>query len=197
MPRIILYGPITAPFTRKVMGALGLLKLPYELEEPQSPEDYQRLSPETGLLPVIEIDGERTHDSGRILDVLEQRFPEVPLVAADPKIAKSQRRLEQWAEAAFIFYWIHYLRGLVDDEEDTPPPRPGLSEEFDQRLDDLVNFLGDRPFFYADEPSRADLAVWSFMEGMRVALGPELAEMVESRPTLAEHVQRVNALLER
>lgn len=197
MPEIILYGPITAPFTRKVEGALILKKLPFERREPKSPEDYLRWSPETGLLPVLEIDGERTHDSARILDELDKRFPEVPLVARDPKIAQSQRRLEQWAEAAFTFYWIHYLRGLVNAEEDAPKPRKGLREEFGQRLDDLANFLGGRPYFYSDEPSRADLAVWSFLHGVREAMGVELAQAVTSRPALEAHSARLSALLDR
>lgn len=195
MSRIILYGPLNAPFTRKVIGALALKKLPYELREPQSPEDYQRWSPETGLLPVLEIDGERTHDSARILDLLDRTFPETPLVATDPKVAQSQRRLEQWAEAAMMFYWIHYLRGLVGAEEDVVPPRPGMRREFEERLDDMVNFLGGRPYFYSDEPSRADLAVWSFLDGIRDAVGPEVAAAVDSRPTLKDHATRLNALI--
>ena len=195
MSKIVLYGPITAPFTRKVQGALALKKLPHDFVEPQSPEDYRRWNPETGLLPLIDVDGERVHDSARILDLLEDRFPETPLVASDPKLAQSQRRLEVWAESAFTFYWTHYLRGLVNAEDGGPPSRPGLAGEFAQRLDDLVNFLGGRPFFYSDVPGRADLAVWSFLEGVRRAVGPEVAEVMESRTALMDHTARVSALV--
>lgn len=196
MSKIVLYGPVTAPFTRKVQGALGLKKLAYEFVTPQCPEDYRRWNPATGLLPLIDLDGERVHDSARILDLLDKRFPEPPLVASDPKVAQSQSRLEQWAEAAFTFYWIHYLRGLVNPDEDGPPSRPGLAGEFAQRLDDLVNFLGARPFFYSDVPSRADLAVWSYLAGLRNAVGPEVADVMESRVELIEHSARVAARVE-
>ncbi|MCP3984288.1 MAG: glutathione S-transferase family protein [bacterium] len=194
MSKIVLYGPIAAPFTRKVQGALALKKLPYEFIEPQSPEDYRRWNPETGLLPLIDVDGDRVHDSAHILDLLDARFPDPPLVASDPKVAQSQRRLEQWAEAAFTFYWIHYLRGLVNADEGGPPSHPGLAGEFAQRLDDLVNFLGARPFFYADLPGRADLAVWSYLSGLRQAVGPEVADVMETRVALIEHSARVSAL---
>ncbi len=197
MVEIVLYGPVTAPFTRKVQAALAVKKLPYEFVEPQSPEDYRRWNPETGLLPLIDVNGERVHDSSRILDFLDARFPEPALVAADPKVAQSQRRLEQWAEAAFTFYWIHYLRRLVDADEEGGPARTGMRDEFAQRLDDLVNFLGGRPYFYADEPSRADLAVWSFLAGVREAVGPEVAAVLEARPALLEYMARVDALLDR
>jgi glutathione S-transferase len=210
MPRITLYGPIGAPFVTKVRGALALKKLPFELVEPRGPEDYKRWSPETGLLPVIDVDERRVPDSGRILDFLDVRFPEPPLVAGDPKVADSQRRLERWVEEAFMFYWVHYLRALVERGEGVAEPEAGgrrrrgllrrgkrptassaLGIEFAQRLDDVVNFLGDRPFFYADRVSRADLAVYSFLRRLPEIVGQPLTADLAERPELAEHLLRV------
>ena len=65
--RIILYGPARAPFTEKFRRALILKDLVFELREPSGPEDYLRWSPETGLLPVMRIDGELVSDSTNIL----------------------------------------------------------------------------------------------------------------------------------
>src|SRR5215468_8008529 len=56
-PQIVLYSPRAMPFTEKVGRGLRVKKLPFELVEPRSPEDYRRLSPETGLLPVLEVGG--------------------------------------------------------------------------------------------------------------------------------------------
>ena len=112
MAKIKLYGPREAPFVVKVECALVLKKLEFTLEEPRVPEDYQRWSAETGLLPVIDVDGTRVHDSSAILDYLDQRFPEPPLLSSDPKLASSQRRLESWAEETLTFYWMNYLRAL-------------------------------------------------------------------------------------
>ena len=53
----------------------------FELVEPTSPADLRRWNPETGLLPVIEIDGERTHDSPVILDRLDSACVSVTLRA--------------------------------------------------------------------------------------------------------------------
>lgn len=195
MPRIIVYGPADIPFVSKVRGGLTLKKLDYELVEPTSQDDYRRWNPETGLLPVMDLDGERVPDSSRILDVLDERFPEPPLVAADAMAAQAQRRLEQWVEAAFMFYWIHYLRRLVNAEEGGPPPRPGLAREFPQRLDDLVLFLGDRPYFHGAEPSRADLAVYGFLRGIGRAVGSEVENQVTARGPLEAHRQRMKGRL--
>jgi glutathione S-transferase len=214
MVQIKLYGPREAPFVVKVSFALVLKKLEFTLEEPRVPEDYQRWSPETGLLPVIEVDGTRVHDSSAILDYLDQRFPEPPLLSSDPKLASSQRRLESWAEETLMFYWMNYLRTLVREDEATeressgPPPRSrlslrkkppaanfeqGLGKEFGQRLDDLVNFLGSRPFFYSDRVGRADLAVYSFLHNVPGVAGPVVAAAVESRPVLVDLMARVEA----
>jgi glutathione S-transferase len=217
MAKIILYGPREAPFVLKVELALALKKLDFTLEVPQGPEDYQRWSPETGLLPVIDVDGTRVHDSSAILDYLDQRFPEPPLQSSDPKIAASQRRLESWAEETFVFYWMTYLRALVRADEATEgatsgPARggprallslrkktpsvnleEGLGKEFGQRLDDLVNFLGSRPFFYSERVGRADLAVYAFLRYIPIAAGTVVAAAVESRKSLTDLMERVEA----
>jgi glutathione S-transferase len=216
MAKITLYGPREVPFVLKVELALVLKKLDFTLEEPQGPEDFKRWSPETGLLPVIDVDGTRVHDSSAILDFLDERFPEPPLLSSDPKLASSQRTLESWAEQSFRFYWMNYLRALVraDEETDgdssspragvrsrlsrrkkapTPNFQEGLGKEFGQRLDDLVNFLGRRPFFYSDRVSRADLAVYSFLHYIPGAAGPLVAAAVESRQPLVDLMGRVEA----
>jgi glutathione S-transferase len=217
MAQITLYGPREAPFVLKVELALVLKKLDFSQEVPRGPEDFKRWSPETGLLPVIDVEGTRVHDSSAILDFLDQRFPEPPLLSSDPKVASSQRNLESWAEQAFTFYWMTYLRALVRADEETDgdsssPPRTGvrsrlsrrkkaptlnfeegLGKEFGQRLDDLVNFLGRRPFFYSDQVGRADLAVYSFLHSIPGTAGPLVAAAVESRQGLVDLMARVEA----
>ncbi len=188
MAEIQLYGPRLAPFVQKVVRALRLKKLDFTLHEPEGPEDYRRWSPDTGLLPAISVDGERVSDSVRILDLLDRRYPQPPLESRDPKVAGAQRRLESWVSETFFYYWVNYLRTENEEAEGEPdavprrmaslgvlgrfrklstPPAEPAGSEFERRLADLENFLGDRPFFYGDEISRADLAVHSFLESTR------------------------------
>ena len=202
MSQIILYAPPGAPFTVKVKAALALKKLTFELCEPQSPADYKRWSP-TGLLPALDLDGTVVPDSAAILDLLDEHFPEPPLVAEDPKVAASQRSLEAWVEATFTFYWRNYLSKLTDGPEEPAPRRrqarsteaDGLGAEFAQRLDDLVNFLGRRPFFYADRISRADLAVYSMLKRIPDLGAPNLGPQIARRKPLLEHIARVDQAL--
>ena len=73
-------------------------------------------------------------------------------------------------------------------------PVTGLLRELGDRLDDLVNFLGARPFFYADRLSMADLAVYAMLNAMRRDFVPGSALALAQRPTLVALMSRVEAL---
>jgi glutathione S-transferase len=218
-PEILLYGQNLTPYTVKVARGLCLKKLPFRLIEPTSREDYRRFNPETGMLPVIEIDGERIIDSAAILDFLDERFPVPPFLSDDPRVAREQRQLEAWIGETFDFYIMRWIRsrvlppdpdpetakigfgemsrlGLIGDDGqlraevfDTTHGGPG--PEFERRLDDLLNILGRRPYFFGDRPSRADIAVFATFYGMYRDLFPGSRALLERRPALLRYVARV------
>ena len=72
-------------------------------------------------------------------------------------------------------------------------PHTALLRELALRLDDLVNFLGGRPFFYADRLSMADLAVHSMLVFLREDRIPGAALLLAARPTLVLLLERVEA----
>lgn len=72
-----------------------------------------------------------------------------------------------------------------------------MDAEFERRLDDLIGFLGTRPFFYADRPSRADLTVAAFLQNLESGEIPGARRMVAERPALQAHARRVRAALRR
>jgi glutathione S-transferase len=215
---IILYGPRRTPYTEKVRRALVLKGLDFDLREPSSPDDYKRWSPRTGLLPVLRIDSELVSDSTGILLRLDELFPKPPLLASDPVIAAQQRQLEDWADESFLWYWNRWLvlarqrqaaeparerRGLLR----TPGvrralawlraggtwerPETALLRGIEDRLGDLVNLLGSRRFFYADQPSMADLAVYGMLFILRMDAMTGSARLLASRPTLLEFMRRL------
>lgn len=215
-PRIVLYGPRLTPYVVKVERALRWKKLPFEAVEPTSLADYRRWSPETGLLPVLEVDGERVHDSTRILDFLDRRFPQPPLLSADPRVAREQRRLESWVSETFSFYVMRWIRSRfrAPEEPGAPPAtmsglgligsdgqlRPevfdtadgGPGPEFERRLEDLEAFLGERPFFFSDRLSRADIAVFASFHSMATDLYPGGRALLARHPRLLAHHERVD-----
>jgi glutathione S-transferase len=64
-------------------------------------------------MPVLEVDGERIHDSTFIVRRLEELMPRPPLIPADPLIAARQRLLEDWCDESL--YW--YVMGMRWAEE--------------------------------------------------------------------------------
>jgi glutathione S-transferase len=211
--KIILYGPARAPFTEKCRRALILKSLEFELREPSGPEDYARWSPETGLLPVMTIDGELVSDSTNILLKLDEIYPEPPLLSPDPTVAGQQRNLEDWADESFLWHFQQWLRMSQDGRGSTPQsarsslprrllawmkaggtwerPETAILRAIDDRLGDLVNLLGTRRFFYADQVSMADLAVYGMLHTVRYDAIPGSARLLAMRPTLREFMQNV------
>jgi glutathione S-transferase len=135
------------------------------------------------------------------------------LLADDPKIAGLQRQLEEWADESFLWYFLAFSREQNDATASNPRsrlprflrqvlawlrsggtwerPNTALVRGLGDRLDDLVNFLGGRAFFYADRPSIADLAVYGMLYTMRLDVIPGSARMLEQRPALAEFMRRL------
>ncbi len=222
---ITLYGAVRTPYTEKVRRALLYKRLPFELCEPTSPEDYQRWNPKSGQLPVLAIGDEVVEDSTAILYALDARYPDPPLLAPDPKVSSQQRQLEDWADESFLWYFMKYrsmvgrelvlplARGDADDAPAAEEPAPsgalrrfgawlraggtwerpvtGLLRELGLRMDDLVNFLGARPFFYADRLSMADLAVYAMLHTLRADSIPGAARLLAQRPSLVAFMERV------
>jgi len=210
---IILYGPARTPFTGKCQRAFAYKGMDYELREPDGREDYARWSPKTGLLPVMRVDGELVSDSTGILLKLDELQPDPPLLSSDPVAAEQQRNLENWADESFLYYFLQWQRLGVERPGETQGggrsplarrvaawlraggtwerPETAILRGIDDRLGDLVNFLGTRSFFYSDMLSMADLAVYGMLYTMGLGAIPGAASLINSRPTLLELMRRV------
>jgi glutathione S-transferase len=220
VPIIRLYTQTTNPFSEKVAAALALKGLPLERVISDDPQDVARWSPIARTLPVLEVDGRRVTDSTQILEWLEARFPDPPLLARDPRMAESQRNLASWSDTSFVWYWNRWRAARFPQPGDEQPvddsllarlrqelgralgslPRSRAEAreieiigEIQDRLDDLVGFLGTRPFFYADEPSIADLSVYAMLLVLRTEAIPGMRESVERRPELMAFLERMSA----
>jgi glutathione S-transferase len=216
-PAIVLYGVRQVPFTEKCRRALLLKGLAFELREPSGPDDFRRWSPKTGLLPVMTVDGDLVSDSTEILLRLDEIQPEPPLVSSDPIVAAQQRQLEDWADESFLWYYQQWLRVQRAEQAEPAPvsPRRGrilarLSQRLrpapdrasekaellrgvEARLDDLVNLLGARPFFYAERVSMADLTIYGMLASLGRDTIPGAAARIAARPQLTAFMRRVEA----
>jgi glutathione S-transferase len=70
-------------------------------------------------------------------------------------------------------------------------PEQVLLRELGHRLDDLAVILGDKPFFYADRPSVADLAIHGQFHMLRSGPTSEAQALIDRHPTLVAHMRRL------
>jgi len=215
---IRLYTQSRNPYSERVAAALALKGLDYERVVSDDPEDVARWSPIARTLPVLEIDGRRKADSSLILEWIEEVMPDSPLLSSVPKTAEAQRRLAEWSNDSFTFYWNRWRTARYPQPGDDQPVDDSLlsrmighvgkrfgrqpktradareleiiAQLFD-RMTDLEGFLGDRPFFHADEPSIADISVYAMLLVLREGSIPDCAEAIADRPTLAAYVDRM------
>ena len=112
MPRAILYDYFRSSASYRVRIALNLKGIDYEqravnlAEGAQKDDDYRALNPQ-GLVPMLEIDGQRLTQSLSIAVYLDQVYPDPPLMPRDPADGAHVRSL-----ALAVACDIHPLNNL-------------------------------------------------------------------------------------
>jgi glutathione S-transferase len=115
------------------------------------------------LVPVF-VDGELVlHDSPRILEHLEQRFPEPPLFPRDPARAEELRSFLDW----FNQIWKRPPNLIAAEELKSDPDRARIAE-LEQRiaaaLDRFENLLAGRDYLFGNELTAADVTAFPFLK---------------------------------
>jgi glutathione S-transferase len=64
-------------------------------------------------------------------------------------------------------------------------------------MSDLVNFLGSRRYFFADQISMADLGVYAMLKTMEFDAIPGSAQLLSQHPNLNEFIGRVEGETDR
>lgn len=109
MPTILLHQWEMSPFCNKTRRCLSYKGLKYEVKDYNGllARKAAALSP-AGQLPVLDYDGERVQDSGRIAEFLDRKHPDKPLYPADPATLAKARVWDDWAGQSLYFYEIYF-----------------------------------------------------------------------------------------
>ena len=115
------------------------------------------------LVPVL-VDGDLVlHDSPRILEHLEERFPEPPLFPRDPARREELRSFLDW----FNQIWKR-PPNLIAAEELKPDPDRARIAELEGRiaasLDRFEALLAGRDYLFGDELTAADVTAFPFLK---------------------------------
>jgi glutathione S-transferase len=187
---LTLYDAARCPYcarVRIVLAEKGVDHEPVAIDLSDRPAWLYEKNP-TGKVPVLEEGAWVLPESAVIMEYLEERYPEPPLLPADPG---------ERAEAR-LWIWEHDRR-LADDYYAfrRGEPRDGL----DARLAEFEEVLEARPYLAGREYSLADIAYLPWVLRARDMLGVELPPAVEEwaarvveRPAVAAELDVVAAL---
>ena len=109
MPSILLHQWEMSPFCNKVRRCLSYKGLKYEVRDYNGllARKAAALTP-AGQLPVLDYDGERLQDSARIVEFLERRHPDKPLLPKDPQALVLAHIWEDWSGKSLYFYQVYF-----------------------------------------------------------------------------------------
>ena len=164
--RTLYHQPLN-PFCRKIRIALAEKNLDFELvEEPveQRREEFLALNP-AGEVPVlVDENGAVIVESVAICEYLEEAYPQLALLDADPVRRAEARRVAQWFDVKFAH---EVTRNLVDEKigkrlygggaPDSNAIRAGLAN-IDTHLSYICYLVERRNWLAGDELSLADVA---------------------------------------
>jgi len=162
-----LYSYYRSGTSHRVRIALNLKQLRYEIvpvnlrEREHKGEHYLALNPQ-GLAPTLEIDGDRLIQSPAIIEYLEERWPEPPLLPSDP-LARARVR----ALASIIGCDIHPINNQrilnalrTDFGADEEAVKRWCGQWICAGFDAIEHLLQSRPssrFCHGDSPTLADV----------------------------------------
>jgi glutathione S-transferase len=175
---ITLYNAARCPYVARVrimLAEKGIETETVEIDLSDRPDWLYEKNP-AGRVPVIEEDGgPPLPESAVILEFLEERYPEPPLLPADPADRAAVRLL------------------IFRDNELTSPyyalrrGEDGAREQFDAALGRLDALLGERPYLSGADYGLADIALVPWVLRARDMLGVEL----DGFPAVADWLARL------
>jgi len=205
---LILYEFAISPFAQKTKIALREKGIEFEARNVFAPghaDDFRRGNPRREL-PFLVEDDLRVNDSTVILDYLEERWPDPPLMPTDPADRAAIRLIEELADTRLeaLNFCISEVMTFPVDEAATAEAVVAASRSEIARLHaGLTTRLGGAAYFGGSAPNRADVSLWPHVNASRAMRngpykGPlaEWARRMRARPSVASTVGEIKPVLD-
>jgi len=183
---LTLYDAARCPYCARVRIALAEKDVEYETVEIDLRDRpawiYEKNA--SGRVPVLEEDAWVLPESAVILEYLEERYPDPPLLAADP------------AERAFARLWIFRHDDFTRPYYALRREEEGAADRLDAELAKLDAALAARPWLGGAEFGLADIAYVPWVLRARDMLGVSLAPFPSLVSWLAQLVERPSIAME-
>jgi glutathione S-transferase len=191
---LTLYDAARCPFCARTRIVLAEKRVPFEavaIDLDDRPAWIVEKNPPAGRVPVVEEDGWVLPESAVINEYLEERYPDPPLLPADPA--------ERAAARFIVFRFDDFQRpyyALRRGEE-------GAADAFAGQLESLDALLGAMPYLTGRAFGLADIAYLPWVIRARELLGLDLEpwpaltgwlDDVSTRESVAAELELVAAL---
>jgi len=189
---LVLYEFGLSPFAQKVKIALREKNIPFDRRNGLTGEhaaEVRRLS-RRGEIPLLLGGTTVVTDSTIILDYLDEKWPDPPLLPDDPARRAESRSLEEWCDSE-IEATLYNLGEIMFSEDGPAEARQAVMEfgqaELTRHQAALADRLGDDDFFDGSMLGRADMSVLPHMNASRVM------RMAPAQENLLAWLDRMNA----
>lgn len=184
-PKLQLISFDICPYVERSRIVLEHKGLPYDIrfiDLSDKPEWFLRISPR-GKVPVLEVDGEAIFESAVINEFLEDRFPDPPMLPADP-LARARDRA-----------WIVYVNDVLMPDSytlwiDGPEGPVDAVRAAWARLDAELAARGT-PYFGGGSPNLIDVVLRPLFTRMEAAALVGCPDVLTDAP----HMQALSAAL--
>ncbi len=191
---IKLYDFKSSPNCQRVKVVLAEKNLPYEIidvdlrkQEQKAPE-FLRLNP-YGKVPVLVDDGAALYESCIINEYLNEKYPNPPLLPADPGKRARARILTDYGLAHLDGAYQKLRLELMKDAEDQDQEIVGgAKDSLRKLLQHLENELDDQPYLVGDFSLTDAALIPRFIRLEGFAVLPD-----STLPRLSQYLQRMKA----
>ena len=198
MTRAVLYDYFRSSAAYRVRIALNLKGIDYESrpvdlrEDQQKSDEYRALNPQ-GLVPMLEIDGHRLTQSLAIINYLDMRYPNQPLI---PAMAAERAHVVAMAmTVACDIHPLNNLRVLKYLKQELGQPQEAIDQWYAHWISEGLPALEALAapqagsFLFGDAPTGADVCLVPQLYNARRYNVP-----LEDYPTLLRAEENANKL---
>jgi glutathione S-transferase len=151
-----------SPYARKVRIALAEKQIPFELIT-EVPWDRTTATPQHNPLEKLPIlilaDGSSIYESSFILQYLELKHPETPLLPADVDGMIAARRFEVLADGVCDAFVLSFFERMRPEAMQSPEWIARQRRKIDGGVAEMARLIGDREFAVGDQFGLGDIAV--------------------------------------
>jgi glutathione S-transferase len=211
---MIIYGSTLSPFVRKAVAALGEKELEFELQPtgfPNPTPEFREASP-LGKMPALRDGSFTLSDSSAIIHYVDARYPETPLIPADPELRGKAVYFDEFGDTVLVtcgvklFFNRIVAPRFLGRDGDLAAAAEAEANELPPILDYIEKVAPDPGgFLVGGGITIADLSVASPFANLRHCVADldesrwprafAYADSILSRPSIAPFVKREQEIL--